>query len=130
MTDKSLLQRMKKNDKPYGLLETEEQTCFLAAATKGMLLYYDGSWKKAEGYHFTNGVTYRIALDFQYEPSFIMPPGTIIASVLLEKVTKIIETSPAGGDLPINIKIGDDTAKSCKNIDFDPNFGGDGIILS
>jgi len=69
--NKDLIEKLKKNEMPFGLLTKEEQKC-LKEVGKEYCQYFDGSkWNSRGGTLFILDATYRIKPDYQPEPEYI-----------------------------------------------------------
>ena len=66
-----LIEKLKKNEKPFGLLTLEEQECLRKIGIKNCLYYSSGipNWQIPAG--FANGQTYRIKPDYKPEPEYV-----------------------------------------------------------
>lgn len=64
-----LIEKMKKNEKPFGLLQPEEQECLKKVRNKNCVFYtVDGDWEDTAGLDsFCIGQVYRIKPDYQPE---------------------------------------------------------------
>ena len=71
---KEQIEKLKNNEKPFGLLTPEEQECF-RKVSKGNCLYVSDMMKKwyqaPLAGEFCYGCTYRIKPDYQPEPEFV-----------------------------------------------------------
>jgi len=69
---KDLIEKLKKNEKPFGLLTLEEQECLDKVGKQNCLVYTNsGKWENAAKCSFQSGNTYAIKPDYQPEPEFV-----------------------------------------------------------
>ena len=69
-----LIEQMKKNEKPFGLLSKDEQNWFwIVRATCGIEIYHNTNGWIDAGYMpvFSKATTYRISPDYQPEPEVV-----------------------------------------------------------
>ena len=67
-----LIEKLKKNEKPFGLLAPEEQECLKKAGKKNCLFYGSSGWEPKEADEtFCVWQTYAINLDYQPVPKFV-----------------------------------------------------------
>lgn len=71
MTMNELIEKLKSNKTPFGLLEAKEQKCLRKINRNGCMYYGSAGWeyKKADD-TFTNWQTYAIKPDYQPEPKY------------------------------------------------------------
>lgn len=101
-----LIEKLKKNEKPFGLLSEEEQEC-LEIVGKNNCLFYDsyGKWLCGEvSNYFRKNSSYRIRPSYQPEPEYVdyeitlnadtwlgcFVPGKINSWVRLYKVSSVL----------------------------------------
>ena len=65
-----LIERLKSNEKPFGLLSKEEQECFNEIGMKNCEIYRYSKWNQAVHNIFHTDSTYRIKPDYQPEPEY------------------------------------------------------------
>jgi len=67
-----MIEKLKKNEKPFGLLSPEEQECFEKVGCKNCLYYDSGKkWHERTVNPFFDVSTYRIKPDYKPKPEFV-----------------------------------------------------------
>jgi len=69
--NKELIEKLKHNEKPFGLLSEEEQECLKKVGYKNCQIFDEEGWKDKKGSKFYSSSTYRIKPDYNPEPEYI-----------------------------------------------------------
>ena len=67
-----MIEKLKKNEIPFGLLSSEEQECLVEVKRHNCTNYLESKlWTNCSGGLFANTVVYRIKPDYQPEPKLV-----------------------------------------------------------